>query len=193
MLEYWKQQWLDISDLSEIKSVSDVIGGRLPKYVRYESPVRDNFGKRNGECVYKALEACCLSYGEKMYDAMYWMKLNGINPEGESISGVAPNDVISLVRKSEKFSASLIPVLDMKKEDGEIIYGVPNAFTHSKRVLIATTNHMAVLRRIDVYTDNSFRIYVAETNRERTFAYKELFNRVYEFPYKLYVFQYAQQ
>lgn len=193
MLEYWKKQWRDITDTSVITSASAVATGMSRKYKTYVSPVKENFGKKNGECVYRALEACCMSYGEKAYTAKYWMKLKGENPEGETILGVNPNDVISLVKKSDKFSAEPLPVLDMKKEDGEIIFGVPHAFSHSKRVLIATTNHMAVLRRIDVYADDSFRIYVAETNRERTFACQELFNNVYEFPYKLYLFQYAQQ
>ena len=83
MMDFWRKVWKSVGDYSYIVDSEATRKKQHP--VSYVFPVKDNFGEKKGECVYKSLEECCRSMGELKYDEKYWIELKGtdiINPEG---------------------------------------------------------------------------------------------------------------
>ena len=160
MMDFWRKVWKSVGDYSYIVDSEATRKKQHP--VSYVFPVKNNFGEKNGECVYKSLEECCRSMGELKYDEKYWIELKGtdiINPEGvlfHELSGyIASSGVFGVTR--------MLPP-----------EGVIQAYNNNWRVLICKDNHMAVVKEMKLWSDKSYQIIVAETSPEPQFDSKEL-------------------
>lgn len=89
----------------------------------YNSPVSDNLGKQNGECVLRCLEESADSYGMSKYDHNYWYKENG------SKLGVHASDVESLIEGGGIFNSDPISA---NPYNGGDVSGIADALANDK-------------------------------------------------------------
>jgi len=132
----------------------------------YKSPVKDNLGKRNGECVLRCLEEFAESYGIEGFDFDKWYELNG------SKLGVHPNSVNGLVNSSNIFASTDMAVNYIKNDFSAII----DAFINNQRVMAGfntqTGGHAVMVSKIKIWPSGKYNIYFAETSPERIGPYR---------------------
>jgi RHS repeat-associated protein len=129
----------------------------------YKSPVSDNYGKQNGECVLRCLEEIAESYGMTKEDFKYWLKQNG------GTLGVAPKDVDNLINGSGALKSKRIVINPYDRGD---IAGIRKAFMNNERVMVGFTTrtgggHAVLVRRIKVWSSGRYRLWFAETSPVR--------------------------
>jgi RHS repeat-associated protein len=133
-------------------------GGEKAKV--YRSPVKDNFGKERGECVYKCLEEFSNSYGVSETDASYWMGQN----DGKLF--VSPNKVENLIDGSGVFSSDQI---------SPDINSITEAISKDQRVLMGfevnNEGHAVMVSKVKVWPSGRYRVWFAETSPVRLAPY----------------------
>ena len=123
--------------------------------ITLESPVHNNFGKEDGDCVFYALEECSNSYNlNENYNSDYWKELNSIY--GGSTD---PNDITDFINSSNVFGA----------QNTTCPEGIIDAFKNNGRILIANSEHMAIVNKIRVWPSGKFTIWISETSPVRIF------------------------
>lgn len=194
--EHWRDELIKTTDHSLITDTSTVLSTNTKNKRRnlYLSPVEDNFGKEDGDCVYYALEEVSWSYNIPEYNADWWKRLayeNGFSgtvvdsPIKNSVSGVDWGSIAQYIGISNVLTArhTTNPHL------------IIDAFNNDKRVLIAKTSeknkskgHMALVRALEVWDDGHFRLTIAETSPIRKFTIDSIkYNFDKPFPFKLWV------
>ena len=128
----------------------------------YKSPVSDNYGDQNGECVLRCLEEFSTSYGMGEYDFDYWFEQNS-----EKL-GVHATKVKNLINNTNIFSSEqIMPTVN------DVIAAIKN----DKRVLAGFgTNsggeHAVMVRKVKIWNSSGkYRIYFAETSPIRIAPY----------------------
>jgi hypothetical protein len=140
------------------KGKNFLTGGELAKV--YTSPVKNNPGNKNGECVLRCLEEFSNSYGKSEYDFAYWLK------ENEYKLGVLPSEVEQLVENEGVFSSEQIfPTIDY----------VTEAMSNDKRVFMGfntdKASHAVMVSKVKVWPSGRYRIWFAETSPVRIVPY----------------------
>lgn len=140
-----------------LNHAADAIG--KPKI--YKSPVQDNLGKENGECVLRCLEEFSDSFGDTESDFEYWKTLNGG-------LGVESNKVVNLINSSDNYNGQRIsPGVDLK--------GLTNAMSENKRILVGISHgdkgHAVMISKIKIWPNGRYRIWFAETSPVRIAPY----------------------
>jgi hypothetical protein len=126
------------------------------------SPVGNNFGNENGECVFRCLEEFSDSYGLDQYDHNYWLDRYG------NKLGVKPGDLKGLVDGTGIFSSDFI-----EREANSIA----KAFSNDQRVLMGfnTENgkaHAVMVNKVKIWTSSGrYKIWFAETSQIRQVPY----------------------
>jgi hypothetical protein len=133
-----------------------------PKPQVYKSPVSDNYGSQNGECVMRALEKFSESYGMNQYDYDYWFKENGDK------LGVPGTKVEGLIENSHIFSSDEIgPQININE--------MAKAFTNNKRVLVgfktSDGEHAVYPNKLKIWPSGRYRVYFSETSPTRIAPY----------------------
>ncbi len=136
-------------------------GKDIEEVAVFNSPVSDNFGKKNGECAFRCFEEFSESYGLSEYNFDYWV--NKYNQPG---SGVHPSKVVSLANSSGVFSAEPIAP-DVGK--------IARAIANGNRVMMGFNpegggSHAVMVQKVKIWR-NSYRIWFAETSPVRLAPY----------------------
>ncbi|NOZ33944.1 MAG: hypothetical protein GXO80_01420 [Chlorobi bacterium] len=128
----------------------DFINGEKVK--TYKLNIKNNFGNRNGECVYRSLEGSSNSLDGPSFSFDDWFDLNNKK------LGVDALEVPDLVNRSGFFNSErIIPstnnVEDVLKRDG--------------RLLVATSKHMGMAKKIKIWESGKYKIWTSETSPVR--------------------------
>lgn len=122
----------------------------------YTSPIGDNWGEQNGECVLRCLEEFSNSYDLPAYDFCYWYEENG-----EKL-GVHANNVQNLINGTGVFSSESI--------NSDPI-SIANAFSENKRVIMGVSvdqgNHAVMIEKVKIWPSGKYKIWFAETSPVR--------------------------
>lgn len=144
------------SGIDAIKNGKDFWNGE--KIDVFKSPVSNNFGNQNGECVLRCFEEFSDSYGLKQYDYNYWFKQNNYK------LGVDAKDIDKLIKGSRVFSSeSIMP--DAKS--------IANAFSNDKRVMMGFINsdntaaHAVMVNKVKIWASGRFKFWITETSQVR--------------------------
>jgi hypothetical protein len=123
----------------------------------YKSPISYNYGKENGECVYRSLEEFSRSYGHPECDADYWRNLNGGG------LWVRTDGVVDLINKSGVFSSQELPI---------DINSVIKSISNNERVMVGFSpdinnlkkGHAVMVNRVRLNPNGNYQIWLAETS-----------------------------
>ncbi|MGM9819236.1 MAG: hypothetical protein ACI3Z9_00325 [Candidatus Onthomorpha sp.] len=181
--DFWKSE---LDKVTNYGGITDFASCQTKNRVVYDSPVNDNFGKRNGECAYRSLEECCRSYGKKQYNAEYWMELYRLYKNETKIQGVDSSIFENFVAESGVFVAKRLSCVNDTIIGQSKCDGIPTMFQNDKRVLIALdtkraknyeryrnmnlqSSHMALVKRIMIFNSGFVQLTIAETDPSWTF------------------------
>ena len=135
----------------------------------YKWPINDNFGKRNGECVYRCLEEFGKSYGIDECDFDYWCDLASqvfnreTIDENGNVTGVHPNSINELVNSSDFFSCEEV----FREDVGSWV----DAYESGDRLMIAISGHAAMIQSLTTFGDCGYKVGFAETSQVRLVGY----------------------
>jgi hypothetical protein len=141
------------------------IGGYLnpEKPTVYKSPVSNNYGDKNGECVLRCLEEFSSSYGMDEYDFNYWLEENGgkLGVNGSNVKGLIDNTGIF---RSDNINAR------------ERVHAITEAFTNDKRVLMGFKTksggeHAVMVSKVKTWSSGRYRVFFSETSPARIAPY----------------------
>jgi len=143
-----------------------------PKAKIYRSPIHNNHGKRNGECVLRCLEESSSSYGFDNFDFNYWYKENGS-------LGVHGDEVQNLINSSELFKSNPFFVNSYSNDLSQIEL----ALSFDQRVIVGFQTptggeHAVMVRKLKVWPNGKYRIWFAETSPSRIAPFST--SRLYE-------------
>jgi hypothetical protein len=140
------------------------------KPIIIESPINNNYGTQNGECVLRCFEEFSNSYGNDVLNFNEWYKLNG------SKLGVEFDEVVPLANKSGKFTSAKI------RPDVETMM---RSMSENKRLMIVmntdNSGHAAMVNKIKYWPDSGkYRVWISETSPIRIFPYST--SNLFELP-----------
>jgi len=125
----------------------------------YKSPISNNFGDQNGECVLRCFEEFSSSYGNHEHDYLFWLDQN------EGKLGVHASKVKGLIDNTGVYKSDrIIPQND--------IYTIATAFTNDKRILMGFQTstggeHAVMIRKVKIWSSGRYKIYFSETSPVR--------------------------
>ncbi len=127
----------------------------------YKSPVNNNFGTQNGECVLRCFEEFSDSYGMDQYDYNYWFNENG------NELGVKPNELEKLVDGTNVFSSDPI------KPNAN---SIADAISNNQRVLMGFNTksgggHAVMVNQVKIWPSGRYRLFFSETSPQRIAPY----------------------
>jgi len=129
----------------------------------YKSPISDNYGNQNGECVLRCVEEFSDSYGMGSYDYDYWLEQNDgkLGVHGTKVEGLIDN---TGVFKSDRITPQ------------SNINVVADAFTNDKRVLMGFKTasggeHAVMVSKVKIWSSGRYKMYFSETSPVRIAPY----------------------
>ena len=133
----------------------------------YSSPVGDNFGKANGECMLRVDEEASRSYGLNKYDFKYWYNQNGCK------LGVHATKAEGLIDGTGLFESDpLIISVDNGKTD---LSSITNAILNDQRVIVGFCSnggeHAVMINKVKIWPSGRYRIWFTETSPVRIAPY----------------------
>lgn len=149
-----------VSGIKELRNEKSFWNGKIPPKV-YRSPVGDNFGRENGECVLRCFEEFSRSYGVDEYNYKEWFKANGHK------LGVSFREVDVIANKSTIFGSEQI---------SPDINSITSALSKNQRVLIGfapdpNSAHAVMVSKVKVWSSGQYRIWFSETSSVRLAPY----------------------
>jgi len=129
----------------------------------YKSPISDNYGNKNGECVLRCVEEFSESYGMGEYDFDYWLEQN------DGKLGVKAAKVENLIDNTGVFKSDRITPQSN-------INVISDAFTNDKRVLMGFKTssggeHAVMVSKVKIWSSGRYRVYFSETSPVRLAPY----------------------